>query len=119
ISFEIENDIVGLYRMVFGGSVRVVRNLDRNRRSSPSADDGDHEPCLAHCRALWRPPGAVGLSCLWPREQSEFRQTSRQGRRAGFASIAKGTTHCGAGCTLGDVIAEIMLAALPMASAAL
>ena len=30
-----------------------------------------------------------------------------------FAVIAKGTTHCGAGCTLGDVIAEVMLAVVP------
>ena len=33
--------------------------------------------------------------------------------------LAKGTTHCGAGCTLGDVIAEIILAALPGIAVAL
>jgi len=70
--------------------------------------------------ALYGGPLALWAYLVFGRESNRNAGKHRdKGRRAGFASIAKGTTHCGAGCTLGDVIAEIMLAALPMASAAL
>ncbi len=30
-----------------------------------------------------------------------------------WASVAKGTLHCGSGCTLGDVLAEVLVLAMP------
>ena len=36
-----------------------------------------------------------------------------------FAAVTRGTTHCGAGCTLGDIIAELLLAYVPALALAL
>lgn len=41
------------------------------------------------------------------------------GGSPGFAVVARGTTHCGAGCTLGDIIAELLLAYVPALALAL
>ena len=37
------------------------------------------------------------------------------GEESSFAvSVAKGTSHCGAGCTLGDIVAEWLVVAVPL-----
>lgn len=55
--------------------------------------------------------GPLGLCAYYGfgRAQAESDDTEA----SSFASVAKATTHCGAGCTLGDLAAETALAAWP------
>ncbi|WP_263730636.1 DUF4396 domain-containing protein [Cellulomonas sp. SG140] len=71
-------------------------------------------PAMPVMRVVW--PVTMlfgGLLWLWfylrwgrePRPESE--------RRPGWVSVATGTSHCGAGCTLGDVIGETLVLLVP------
>ena len=57
---------------------------------------------MAADRAVRRAAGAVAVSALRPRPSQAF-----------AASVAIDTCHCGAGCTLGDILAELLAAAAP------
>ncbi len=72
--------------------------------------------------ALWAGPFALGAYFRYGRDASEkrSREAKAQGRKPPnqkhpFAVLAaKGTTHCGAGCSLADIIAEWVLVAIPL-----
>jgi hypothetical protein len=49
-----------------------------------------------------------------PEGQCGGAPNTRQGAAATWSQIAVSTSHCGAGCTLGDIIAEFSLAALAL-----
>lgn len=58
--------------------------------------------------ALYFGPAAVAAYRAWGRKESH-RWQSRHGDppgKPGYAVTATGVSHCGAGCTLGDIIAE-------------
>lgn len=72
--------------------------------------------------ALWSGPVGLYAYLRWGRAGSreaaaraERRGEEPPNRRQRFAVLAgKGTTHCGAGCTLGDIVAEPLAVALPL-----
>lgn len=53
------------------------------------------------------------------RAPSNLRAGSSHRGEPKFAAVARGTTHCGAGCTLGDLCGETLLATVPALAAAL
>lgn len=66
--------------------------------------------------------GPIGLWAyyrLGPAEDGHRHSASSPGEKPAFAEVIRGTTHCGAGCTLGDVAAELMLANVPAIALAL
>ncbi len=66
--------------------------------------------------ALYFGPLAVWAYALWGRPTSGrwLRQHGREEppEKPAFATYAVGVSHCGAGCTLGDIVAEFMVFAL-------
>jgi hypothetical protein len=66
--------------------------------------------------ALWAGPvGAVGY---WRWGRGGNRRAPAHTERTGFAiAAAKATSHCGAGCTLGDLVAVIAALAVPLSVA--
>ena len=52
-------------------------------------------------------------SVLWLRLYRRYQRVSVDGRESEAMSVAVGASHCGAGCALGDLIAELAIAALP------
>jgi uncharacterized protein DUF4396 len=72
--------------------------------------------------ALWAGPVALWAYFRFggAGEARAFRIARRAGedppsRRQSFAVLAaKGTTHCGSGCTLGDICAELLVVAVPL-----
>jgi hypothetical protein len=65
---------------------------------------------IAIAAYLWfgRAPKALGDA---PRAKGHAHGS---GRRPLWQSVALGTTHCGAGCTLGDIVAENVVVVLPL-----
>jgi hypothetical protein len=71
--------------------------------------------------ALWAGPFALYAYVHWGRagEQHRVEQARRRGddppnKRQPFPILAaKGTTHCGSGCTLGDIAAELLIVIIP------
>jgi Domain of unknown function (DUF4396) len=70
--------------------------------------------------ALYLGPLAVWAYARWGRPQS-VRRRGDSPAKPGWASTAVGVMHCGAGCTLGDIIAEtaIFLLAITLAGQAI
>jgi branched-subunit amino acid transport protein len=80
----------------------------------------DHEPRLAALRAIWQ--------LLWLAVYFRFGRGMPRKHAATMGTApkqpfpivaAKGTSHCGAGCTLGDIVAEWLAFALPAVAVAL
>ncbi len=61
----------------------------------------------------------MGLSPLWPAGAHGQHRDARRAHAAGkpklpfYASVGIGATHCGSGCTLGDIIAEWLVFIVP------
>ena len=70
---------------------------------------------MADHHALLRPGGGLGLPPPRPSRQHPLAAAARRRPPADeprWAGIAVGASHCAAGCTLGDIIAEFGLFAL-------
>jgi hypothetical protein len=87
---------------------------DRLRRNEASAEDVDHE-------YLW-PVTALFASLLALRGYFKYDRAAAGGHTEGKArqsdtpfsvAVAKGATHCGAGCTIGDILAEWLAFTFP------
>ncbi len=75
-----------------------------------------HPPHMTVMRLVW--PicalfGSVFVLAFYLRHGRDH-----HGHSPRLASIAKGSLHCGAGCTLGDLIAETLVAMLPVVAVA-
>jgi hypothetical protein len=68
----------------------------------------DHRAALRTGRGLGLPPLRPPLQRRWPRQHG----TDHPPDKPRWAGIAVGASHCGAGCTLGDIIAEFGVFAL-------
>jgi hypothetical protein len=64
--------------------------------------------------ALWAGPLGAWAYFSFGRT-SDHGGSDKDGRQAFPVLVAKGTTHCGSGCTLGDIIAELIFLAAPFA----
>jgi hypothetical protein len=73
--------------------------------------------------ALWA--GPAGLWAYWRFGRPDSRRAAKTARDSGRdqrseraqpfpVTVAKATTHCGSGCTLGDLVAELFVAAVPI-----
>ena len=62
--------------------------------------------------ALWAGPVAVWAYFRYGRQGSQG--AAREGKQPMPVLVAKATTHCGSGCTLGDLVAEWVILALPL-----
>jgi hypothetical protein len=76
-----------------------------------AADEVRHPQRMWIMAAVWPLTALFGSAVAYvrwgrPRQQAE-------GKPPFAVSVAKGALHCGAGCTLGDVVAETLLALLP------
>jgi hypothetical protein len=73
--------------------------------------------------ALWA--GPIALWAYWRYGRAGSARAAEDARRRGAPApnreqpfavlVAKGATHCGSGCTLGDIAAELFTLALPLA----
>ncbi len=74
-----------------------------------------HPPAMAVMRLVW--PLTMlygGLAGLWFYLRfGRSDQRRRDPDRPDAVSVATGTSHCGAGCSLGDLLAEFAVAAVP------
>lgn len=62
--------------------------------------------------ALYLGPGAIAACAAWGRPQSRRWQAEHGSEPPGkprWATVGVGVSHCGAGCTLGDIIAEFVI----------
>lgn len=76
-------------------------------------DEWRHPPKMAVMAVVW-PLTALFGSVLWLAIYYRWGRSTRQGEDTPFAvSVLKGASHCGAGCTLGDMVAEGIAVALP------
>ena len=71
------------------------------RHAPPAAAHGNHVPRLADHGAVSRAGWALGILDDGPAERARDHQ-----ERPFWQQAFVGTTHCGAGCTLGDTLAE-------------
>lgn len=59
------------------------------------------------CISVRPPPGATGASCAFPANGGlQGTMWRSPPAKPSWATIAVGVSHCGAGCTLGDIVAE-------------
>jgi hypothetical protein len=97
------------------GSAAIVA-VDETRRPQPMWIMNLVWPlCTLFGSVLW-------LAFYWRSGRAMTRAEAKVkgGRRAPlFVAVAKGTSHCGAGCTLGDIIAEFLALAAPSVAVAL
>lgn len=77
-------------------------------------DEWHHPPKMAVMAVVW-PLTALFGSVLWLAIYYRWGRSTRQDDNYPFAvSVLKGASHCGAGCTLGDIVAEGIAVAMPM-----
>jgi len=62
--------------------------------------------------AVW-PITALFGSFIWLAFYWRWGRADRKGKAPMWASVAKGASHCGAGCTLGDLTVEWLVVAFP------
>lgn len=76
-------------------------------------DECRHPPKMAVMAAVW-PLTALFGSVLWLAVYYRWGRSTQLKNDAPFAaSVLKGSSHCGAGCTLGDMVAEGLAVAVP------
>lgn len=72
-----------------------------------------HPPKMAVMALVW-PLTALFGSLVWLAIYYRWGRATRQDEDTPFAvSVLKGASHCGAGCTLGDIVAEGLALAVP------
>lgn len=76
-----------------------------------------HPPRMRVMAIVW-PVTMLFGSVLWLALYLRWGRAPRAGERPRRASVAVGASHCGAGCTLGDVVGESFLVLVPGLAAA-
>jgi hypothetical protein len=107
--------LLSIVALLVGGSCALVIAVDETRR-----------PQHMWIMSLVWPLTALfgGLLWLWlywrhGRAMAGHEKDGHQQQPSMPVAVAKGTSHCGAGCTLGDIIAEWLAFALPGVAVAL
>ncbi|MBN9605738.1 MAG: DUF4396 domain-containing protein [Actinomycetales bacterium] len=106
--FPVALTVVAIVSLAVAGACAVAIAIDVIRRPSR----------MAVMRLVWPVValfGGVPWLVLYARYGRAPRRGDDDARRPTprWASIAVSTSHCGAGCSLGDLVAESLLAALP------
>lgn len=94
--------IVWPVTMLFGSVVTLAFYLAHGRGTPAGADDGSDDD------------GSGGNDSNEDGSEDDSKDEGSGQDAPTIASVAKGTLHCGAGCTLGDIVAEWLMVAFPV-----
>ncbi len=71
-----------------------------------------HPPKMRVMAFVW-PLTMLFGSVLWLAFYLRWGRATRSQEHPGWVSVATGTSHCGAGCTLGDLVGEMLIVLVP------